>query len=177
MADSKTWIDVADTAVKIGLGALIGGLTGVWLARINNRHSTTTSDKENKRRILEEILELTDSFSQSVTTFWANRINAAWKIKKGEKLKKEEKEELSTQEKKLFNGFTIINTCRSKLLLIGAKEAEKKLSEYRKPIDEFFKISAIDNKDCTYEKLLPFKENISKSRRAFYESLNSEYEK
>jgi len=37
MADTKTWIDVADTAVKIGLGALLGGAFAVWVAFLNNK--------------------------------------------------------------------------------------------------------------------------------------------
>ncbi len=177
MADTKTWVDLVDTAVKIGLGALIGGLTGAWLARINNRHAITMSDREHKRKILEQVLELTDAFSQSVTVFWANRINAAYKMEKGETLDDEEVRKLKTQENQLFNDFTIINTCRAKLLLIGAKGAEAKLGAYREPIDQFFRLADIDNPECTEAKLEELRDQISNARRAFYESLNQEYEK
>lgn len=50
-----TWIDVADTATKIGLGALIAGIFALIAAIVNHRHQLILSRDERLRVTLEEI--------------------------------------------------------------------------------------------------------------------------
>lgn len=66
-----TWIDVADSAIKIGLGALIGGFFAIIAAIVNHRQQVNLSHEERLRTTLEEIskeLESTLSalFSQGI---------------------------------------------------------------------------------------------------------------
>lgn len=177
MGDAKTWIDVADTTVKIGLGAIIGGLTSVWLARINNKHTNRTVNQHSRRKIIESVVELLDTFTQSVTVYWADRTNAAYRIENGHSLSDSQKNSLKQQEKKLFDDFVIVNTCKSKLLLIQAKDSVDKLIVYRDLVDNFYKTSSIDNLDCTEKDFVNMKKPMSTALLVFYESLNTEFEK
>ena len=50
----KEWIDVADTAVKIGLGSLISGLSTYIGLKFTKNHEIKKYSIENKTRLLEE---------------------------------------------------------------------------------------------------------------------------
>jgi hypothetical protein len=175
MTDTKTWYDIADTAIKIGLGGLIGGFTGIWLAKINNRHLILTANQDRRRRILEDVLEHIDCFNYSVNMYWAQRANAAYKVENNETLTEEEIESLNKNEEKLFEDFNIITTCKSKLILIGAKDSEENLIIYHDAVDQFFKISGINSKDCSEQKLIKLRKVMSDTRKDFFESLSHEY--
>ena len=49
------WVDVTDTAVKIGLGALIAGIFAVISVIVSHRHQLSLSREERLRKALEEI--------------------------------------------------------------------------------------------------------------------------
>lgn len=174
---ATTWIDVADTAVKIGLGAIIGGLMGIWLAKLAAKNSRVAKLDEHRRSTINEILKSIDEFGHTTSLYWANLINAVKTLEDGGRVYKAEKDALKVQEQKLFHDFTIVSSCRAKLQLIGCKNAVRKLDNYSEPIREFFKIGYLGNKKCTYGYLLDFKEKTSINRERFYQSLNEEYYK
>lgn len=50
-----TAIDIIDTAVKIGLGALISGLTGYWVMKEKNKHELKKIETLDKKEVLKDI--------------------------------------------------------------------------------------------------------------------------
>jgi hypothetical protein len=62
---ATTWIDVADTAVKIGLGAVIAGLVSVVLPMISFAKETYADRRARRLKMLEEIILRFNQFDSS----------------------------------------------------------------------------------------------------------------
>ncbi|RFC38298.1 MAG: hypothetical protein DID90_2727552661 [Candidatus Nitrotoga sp. LAW] len=175
MADLTTWVDVADSAVKIGLGALIGGTFGVWVAWLNNSIQAKKALNERRRQIIELVIESVDSACNAASLYWSNLGNGVYKRDKGEKLTDADKAQLDSLQSKFFESFTVLNSSGAKLLLLGENDAETQLQELRTALDAFFKIANIDGKKCTSDALASHKEAISTKRRIFYSTLSNAY--
>lgn len=72
MMDDITWIHVASDAVKIGLGAVIGGLSALLIAYQSHRHTKDQEYATRRRDLLEKISPKFDevslgAMSQAVT--------------------------------------------------------------------------------------------------------------
>ena len=166
---------MADTAVKIGLGALIGGAFGVWVAWLNNRNQSSRSYLEKKRSILESVLADVESFFSATTLYWANLANAIFKRDQGNRLTEGESKELKKLEQGLFESFKVVGSCSARLLLVGEVAAEIKLKELRDEIDAFFRIGNVDNKSSTVVVLEQHKERIASKRKEFYLALGTSF--
>jgi len=175
MANLTTWIDVADSAVKIGLGALIGGTFGIWVAWLNNTIQAKKALNERRRQIIELVIESVDSACNAASLYWSNLGNGIYKRGKGEKLTDTDYAQLDSLQSKFFESFTVLNSSGAKLLLLDESDAEMQLQELRAALDAFFKIANIDNKKCTTEALASHKDAISSKRRMFYSALSKAY--
>lgn len=175
MANLTTWVDVADSAVKIGLGALIGGTFGVWVAWLNNSIQAKKALNERRRQIIELAIESVDSACNAASLYWSNLGNGVYKRDKGEKLTDTDKAQLDSLQSKFFESFTVLNSSGAKLLLLDERDAETQLQELRAALDAFFKIANVDNKKCTSDTLASHKDAISSKRRIFYSTLSKAY--
>ncbi|WP_369915943.1 hypothetical protein AB8810_06975 [Xanthomonas sp. NCPPB 3005] len=69
-----TWIEVADTAVKIGLGAIIGGISSYLLATTTHKHNISRDLTARKIRLLEVACEEAEKFF-SYTILLYNKVS------------------------------------------------------------------------------------------------------
>jgi hypothetical protein len=175
MADPTTWITVADNAVKIGLGALLGGGFAVAVAWLNNKSQEKKAFRERRWLILEGVLESVDGAANAASVFWANLANAIYKRDKQQRPSDVELRELKGLEEKFFAAFTSLNSSGAKLLLLDDADPESKLSDLRAAFDAFFRIASVDNAKCNKEELDAHKTEISQARRAFYQALSQAY--
>ena len=172
-----TWIEVADSAVKIGLGALLGGVFGLMIAWVNNRSQSLKGYYERRRTLLEHILESVDSASNSAATYWANLMNGVYKRDTNQRLSDDELSSLQGLERQFFAAFSSLNSSAAKLLLLGEEQAEASLAELRLAFENFFKVANIDGDKCTKVLLEEHKMAMSKARRAFFQSLSEAYKR
>ncbi len=172
MIELKTWVEVADTAVKIGLGAIITGIISLIMYTLQSRQSKKAHTKEIKERILEEVIELTNKFNKSAMVYLASRANAAWKLENNKQLTAEEEMNLKDLDKQLFQDFTIISTCKAKLALIGAQKAKEELVNFKIAVDKFFKIARLSNEGCTEAKLVELRGKIEIAMGKFHDELS-----
>jgi hypothetical protein len=174
---TTTWINVADTAIKIGLGALIGGAFGIWVALVNNRSQSSRTYLEKKRSILESVLADVESFLGATIMYWANLSNAVYKRDKGIRLTEADTKELKKLEQALFESFKLLGSCSAKLLLIGEEVAEAKLKELRTTVDDFFQIANVENPKATESTLSKHRELIGARRTEFYRAAGESFKK
>lgn len=176
MADVSTWINVVDNAVKIGLGALLGGGFGLLIARTNNKSQAKKDFHDRRRAILEGVLESVDSSANAASVYWASLINADLKRKKNKPISDKENEELNTFKNNFFDAFTVLNSSGAKLLLLGEQESESKLAILRGEFDDFFKVVNAANKNYTKEDLIAHRDRMSQARKEFYLELSKAYQ-
>lgn len=68
-ASTLTWVQVADDAIKIGLGALIGGVFAWIVAWHNNKNAIKKLEFERRTRILSEVAQCYEDFFQAFFKF------------------------------------------------------------------------------------------------------------
>lgn len=175
LMDAKNWYDVADTAVKIGLGTLLGGVFAMWRAHVSNRNQAKKSFLEKKREMIETVLKEVDDFYATATVYWADLANAVYTRKTGGQLGSKELQELRELEQQVFTGFKILGYSSSRLRLVNENDAEKSLKKMREVLDAFFQIANIENAHCTEEALESYKVQIQAARGEFFEALSIAY--
>ncbi len=79
MANSKTWIDVADTAVKVGLGAFIGGGFSYLLMRFDHDRESKKEYVKKRLNNIEIAFEEINAFSKTISLYWENFANGIFK--------------------------------------------------------------------------------------------------
>ena len=175
IADTVTWAQVASDAVKIGLGALVGGGFGVWLALLNNRQQVARDFYARKRQILEDVVTQFDKFFKDLTLFVTNLRNASYVKQSGEQVTQEDRKELEALEKKLFTSFTILASVSSRLLLLGEPGCNTAVEQVREKASEFFKIATLENPKLNEQAVSTFVDEIRALRTDFLTKLSEPF--
>ena len=81
-----TWLDIIDDSLKIGLGALIGAGSTLWLTKINNMNQRSSAYIDKRRELILKVVEVIDNFNSATSIYWANLFNAVDNKKNGLKL-------------------------------------------------------------------------------------------
>ncbi len=177
MPDLTTWQVVADNAVKIGLGALIGGgltILGTWQSHKLRRLSELEKEKREK---LEKILKDFESFNSIFNKYWSDLAVLIDKKEDNKRITDKELESLNELRSNLYESFSIFNSCRAMLLLIGADNIEKKMTAFGIIADDLFEKLFFDSEECNSQFLNKEKQRIEKVRPQVYLAFQSEYKK
>ena len=165
------WIDIVDTTVKIGLGALISGLTTYHVTRIKNEHD----NKKNKVTIHQElILEAAQKADEyfDYTYRYFSKLDGIRLSKEAFGFDETHWEEVHQKVNKLEDELTDARanfyTAQSRLELLGLNEASNILASYRSGEDELrsFYLSGMkdipDNETLKAwaEKYIPYKKQF-----------------
>jgi hypothetical protein len=153
-----TPIEVLDSAVKIGLGALIGGVVSYMVARLNLEKDRSVR----RREILEAIVEQVEKASE---TFMSESVPFS------------ERDAGFTEFLKQIPGI------EAKLLLLGDKRSLRALRDYREAYESLQK-EAKDNKEGTdnpaYWKEVGMKRSqdyLDYSREMFFDKISEAYKR
>jgi len=175
VSDLTTWIDVADNATKIGLGALIGGGFGVMVAWLNNRSQAMKVFQERRRVMLETVTEAVDGACNAASLFWAKLGAAVTARDSQQRIADSDLRELKKLERTFFASYTVINSSASKLLLLGEASTEARLRILRSSLEDFWGIADLSNPLCTEQSLAQYKSSISLARGDFYAEISRAY--
>lgn len=131
-----TWIEVADSAVKIGLGALIGGAASYLSTRMTHDRGARAEYAKRRRDLLEKVLEMMNHFEKKY------RHQKALFDSLSQALAPDERTEMQAEFNKMdqelrveFEGFADASGI---LLMLGASEAELLLDEYREATNDWY---------------------------------------
>ncbi|BFO30623.1 MULTISPECIES: hypothetical protein [Klebsiella] len=126
-----TWVEVVDTAVKIGFGGIIT-LAGTFIiSKMNHKHEF---DKDKSRRYydsLESVSTQIEDMTHISLRYWA--LITEWvrnNKQKGLELTEERQEELKKTKLDLFDNFKNLTVAESKLLLLGLTDTSVALRDY-----------------------------------------------
>ena len=132
---SPEWFPIIHDAVKIGLGALIGGTFSLWTSRITSRHRNK-EDLTSKRR--ERLVELSRELAQLHTLFvaqWATTIGSlsikGQRSKGAKALMNILEEELFEREPEIYNALLKLHEVEAEMSLIGAFFISDAIEQYR----------------------------------------------
>lgn len=121
-----TWLDIIDTAVKIGLGALISGVATYSITRLSNKHENQKIFASRKFEMVREsanYLEMFNEHSHACSLVLTD-------VLKGNA----ESEKLHEAAKSLSKGLSCITKSITNMDLLAGEASVAKLDELRKQV-------------------------------------------
>ena len=168
-----TWIEVVDSAVKIGLGALIAGVIAFLLSSTQHRNELKKAKVDREFEMLKEVAEKVESFNHTALRYWAFATD--WRRKLLLDSSTPKSNDLLDADHKLFNSFGELTNAESLLLLFGYEDAQIALRDYGESVSAFRKkVSSIDV-SCNDDDAAGYRESILNKRNNLFRLLNKIY--
>jgi hypothetical protein len=172
--DLATFLQLTDTPLKIGLGAMIAALSA-WFILRRSASVQQQSSRENRRILL---LEEVSNQVGTVTHIFAKYSSLVVEsIQLGDRWPAARRQELETVNSELVQEFKKLAEAESRLLMLGEKNLERSLRLYGAKIAVFRKQVYMGRKDITPEQISALKFQISQVRDQFYDILSRKYDR
>ena len=170
-----TWIEIADTALKIGLGAAISGVSAFFINRQTHNKSLEKENYSRNKETLESVTLCIEELTHALLKYWSHVLEWAKNNEKGVQASKEKTDYITELRGDVFNLFKGITNSEGRLLLIGCVEQQKKLREYGALISEFCRYASRSNVEMQSLELEAWRTKILEAREQLYSSLNKSY--
>jgi hypothetical protein len=164
-----TWIEVADTAVKIGLGATITGLSAYVLAGRNHSHTLARDLTSRRVSILEEACADVEEYFSYCTHLY--NVIGTYTMRNHVELREQTNDEkllVVELHKDFQNALNARNKVRAKLALLGATDALENLMRFNQVLGRYRKVVGHDAKIPTAQQHSEFTAEFQKYKNAFY---------
>lgn len=137
MAEEISVLQIIDSAVKIGLGALITAVSGYLVLKRTQRGQVAAEYREEKRRTISELTEAIGHISHRALDFWSyindREINKA----RGIQVPKDVEEKLNNSQRQFHASFEKLTRIEGKYFVIAGEGEYQKLIEYGRLLARF----------------------------------------
>ena len=164
-----TLLEILDTSIKIGLGALITGVIAYFNQKANISASTIKENLIYNRNLLTNISKDVEEINHLILKIWAT---FEFETKKFQPNPNELSDKLKPLRQSLFNDFNLLSKNEGLLLLHGYTEQQEKLRAYGELLGKFHSYSLFKNEDISSEKTNEYRDLILDARKELYLSLN-----
>ncbi|HKP76334.1 MAG TPA: hypothetical protein VJT67_12475 [Longimicrobiaceae bacterium] len=166
---------MADSAVKIGLGALIGGLFGYHNAKLGYERDATKEYAKSRRDLLSQAVQQLNGFSQCHAAYWAQLYTILDKRRDNEPVTDAELGSLRSAEDVLQEAFKDFANIESHFLLAHEEGLYNEFRSYAEAADEFFKNAHLDSAELTAELMDRYKKDFKEKRRQLLFKIGEAY--
>ena len=174
--DQNTLWQLVDTSVKVGIGALIAGISAWLMARRNNYGAGVSENVRVTKRIA--TLESVSAEIGNITHIFAKYSALAIEsVRFGNRWPQARKQELDSVNLELVAEFKKLSDAESKLLMLGEKSLERTLRLYAAKISHFRRQVYVGRKDISSQEIADIKQDINKLREQFYDILSKKYDR
>src|SRR6266404_9693124 len=171
-----TPIEIIDTAIKIGLGALISGTAAFLIARLNYTKEIEKTRANRRRELLEEIAEKAEKFNSATIRYWAILLERVAYEEQSQLLPPLRQDEWKAADELLNNSFEEITNSEAKLLLLGEEQSQKHIKKYVQDVSDF-STKAFSATSVSRSEVDEFKASFLKARKGFFETLSATYKR
>lgn len=167
------WIEVVDSAVKIGLGALIAGVITFLLSSTQHRNELKKAKVEREFEMLKTVAEKVENFNSITLNYWAFATDWRRRLISDSSLPKSNG--FLDAQNKLFDSFSELTKAESLLLLFGYSSAQIKLRDYGETVISFKK--RIDSVDIPFDQndTTNYRKSMIDKRSKLFSLLNEIY--
>ena len=145
------WIDIVDTTVKIGLGALISGLTTYYVTVTKNDHEKEKESKLLQRDLIIQATNYADEYFD-YTYHYYSLLSGVVEARNEFEFEKEDWEEAQKSilqvEKEISDARKNIYAAQSKLELLGLREPAQYLASFKSGSEELRKYYTLNEKNA-----------------------------
>lgn len=171
------FLGILDTAVKIGLGALISGVATYRVSKLNHDNDLLKSKLVRERQLLEEIAGQVEEFSNAVLKYWAYMIEHVRYVTNKTKAPEDLESRIENAAKEIFDAFSKLSSAEGKLILLRAEDSQQLLREYGEFVKCFRRSAWPGNKLLKESDLDDYRNEILAKRKDLYKSLRDAYSK
>lgn len=172
--DNELFLQITDTSLKVGLGALIAAITA-WIMLRKSTQQPAVSARENRRlQILEEVSTQVGTVTHIFAKYSSLVVES---IQFGERWPQARRIELDAVNTELVAEFKKLAEAEAKLLMLGEKNLERSLRLYGAKIAVYRKQVYIGRKDISLEQITALKNTIVQVREQFYDMLSRKYDR
>lgn len=173
--DNELFVQITDTSIKIGLGALIAAVTAWVVLRRSGPQQTSNSAGDNRRiQILEEVSSQVGTVTHIFAKYSSLVVES---IQFGERWPQARRLELESVNSELVAEFKKMAEAEAKLLMLGEKNLERSLRLYGAKIAVYRKQVYVGRKDISLEQITALKNAITQVREQFYDMLSRKYDR
>ena len=130
-----TTLEIVDTAVKVGLGAVISGVITYFVARLNHKREIEKSITNRRIELLEGLAQQIQIFHTSALRYWALTCLRAEYERSDEEMPEDQL--VSWREAYDEDVFPELGNAEAKLLLMGEVGCAKLARDYGNFVNEF----------------------------------------
>lgn len=171
---STEMIGVIDTAVKVGLGALISVAGAIAIALFNNSRTLKMERLSRRRELIESIIQELQEFTNSALSYWSSMSHFI--DCKGEDDKETKAlETLKEQRANLNKNSSSFTSAQAKLFLLGDHKANELLRKYAGVIEDFVVEIDINDESLNQEVLNKRRTLIKVSRTKAFDRISELY--
>jgi len=148
MANELTYLSVIDTAVKIGLGALITAISGYLILRQTQKGQIKTEYREEKRKYIGELLEAIGYASGRALDFWSYINDRQINIARGVSIPEDVEKKLNESNRIFHASFEKITLLEGKYYVVAGESKYRELVEYIQFLAQFHwhgSVGTVDN--------------------------------
>ncbi|MFA0681846.1 hypothetical protein AB4572_15765 [Vibrio splendidus] len=172
-----SYLEIIDTAVKIGLGALISGVATWKVTKLQHKNDNEKLRRTHKLESLESVAEQVEIFSHYAMIYWSKITDFTRKQENQAEITSEFRDELNEARNVLYHSYKNLNRAESKLLLLGLTESQQSLRVFGEVVSKFYGEVYIGSHGKPSGEVKLWREDIMANRNIFFEDLNSAYEK
>ena len=170
-----TWIEVVDTSIKIGLGAVVAGLFGYLLSTHNYKCETTREYDHKRREFLSKTIECLNEYHKSYGAF---RARYQEHIRRRDRMIEDTEEDifiLQEAEEKFASNSAALIDAESYLLAVQEKLINKELFEYLEYGSEILARFQHEYTTISEREIIQLNEKMRFKRRSLLSSIGYAY--
>jgi len=164
-----TLLEILDTSIKIGLGALITGVIAYLNQKANISASMIKDNLQFNRNLLTSISADIEEINHLILKMWSI---FEFEAKKTPVDQTKILERLDPLRKSLFNDFRLLSKNEGLLLLHGYTEQQEKLRFYGELLGKFNSYTLFKSDSVDIQKTSEYRIKILAARKELYQSLN-----
>lgn len=170
-----TWIDVVDTAIKIGLGAAISGVTAVFIAKQSHDKSVEKEYLQKKVSVLQDVTSDIEEIVHVVFRFYSAILDWTRALEQGNKNTEEKDKNIKELRAEIFARFKGLTVAEGRLLLMNCKEQQIAVRNFGQLLSEFYSSSSRASNKLSSEDLKAWRIRILDERDSLYKALGEAY--
>jgi len=178
MADpstSLTWIQVVDSAMKIGLGALISGVATYWVTRSSHSREIEKQAILRKKELIEKISQEFEIFWNSYREYSIESLEYIRRIKTTDDIPSSLFDQLKKTSENVREKINNLSTAQSLMLLLDDEASNKIIEQFAIKTEKYMKDTADPVKVESIKALAGYHNEVLSIRADFYKKLSALY--
>lgn len=168
------WLALADSAIKIGLGATITGVATYYNSKLNHNQAKEKDRLSRKRELLENVADSVEVFSRRLRDYIA--LMSDWRdFDDPEKELPGHRKKIEKCQQEFYDGFHELTSAECKLLLVEEIPSRDQVRAYGECAQELYMNIHIDGEKAEEEVFKDIKRRLKKHYEGAFDEMSKAY--